>query len=112
MRIDASFDEGVVFLSPTGDIDLATADELKEAGEKALTEYCGTLRIDLSGVTFIDSTGLGALIHIRNAAGSGTSVILENPPRHVRRIFEITGLAGAFTIEATPSVVQTPNPHP
>ena len=98
MRIDTRFDEGVTFLAVTEDVDVATADELREAGRAALTNACGTLRIDLAEMTFLDSTGIGALISIRNHADRAT-LILENPPPQVRKILEITGLTDLFTIE-------------
>lgn len=105
MRVDASFNEGVTFLAVSGDVDLATADRLQEAAEMALTIACGTLRIDLSAVTFLDSTGINALIQIRNMAANTTVLILENPPPQVERILRITGLDAAFHIERNDEIV-------
>ena len=98
MRIESSFDEGVAFLTVRGDVDLEGADELREAGEQALTELCSTLRINLSECTFLDSTGLGALISIRNSAGT-RPVIFENPSPRVMRVFEVTAMDKVLTIE-------------
>jgi anti-sigma B factor antagonist len=103
MRITTTIDEGVTFLRVSGDVDLATADELGEAGEKALSELCSTLRIDLSEVTFLDSTGLGALIRIGNRA-KPRPVILENPRPNVMRVLELTAMHHVFTIESETSV--------
>jgi anti-anti-sigma factor len=58
------------------------------------------MRIDLSEVSFMDSTALGALVSIRNAA-EPRPVILENPLPLVLRILEITGLDQVFAIEPT-----------
>ncbi len=44
----------------------------------------------------MDSTALGALIAIRNAAGDHHAVVVQNAQPNVRRIFEITGLADIF----------------
>jgi len=99
MRITTATDEGVTFLRVSGDVDLAAADELREAGEQALSELCSTLRIDLSGVTFLDSTGLGALISIRNSA-EPRPVIFENPSPRVMRVFEVTAMDEVFAIES------------
>lgn len=98
MRITTTTDEGVTYLRVSGDVDLATADELHAAGEQALSELCSTLRIDLSDVTFLDSTGLGALIRIRNAA-EPRPVILESPRPNVMRVLEVTAMDQVFTIE-------------
>lgn len=105
MRIDSNFDEGVTFLMVAGDVDVATADELRQAGEQAITEATGTLRIDLSGVTFLDSSGIAALVRIRNTAADSTTLILENPPPRVVKVLELTGLADVFTIERAPDVL-------
>jgi anti-anti-sigma factor len=98
MRIDLNFEEGVTFLAVTGDVDVATADELRTVGENALTKACSTLRIDLGGVTFLDSSGIGALVHIRNSA-THCRLILDNPPPQVRKILDLTGLTDIFDIE-------------
>lgn len=99
MRISTRVDEGVAFISVSGDLDLATADEFRNAGQNALTDFVGTLRIDLGGVSFLDSTGLGALIAIRNRAQPHHTVILDNPTRQVLRVLEITGMRDFFRIE-------------
>ena len=78
MRIDSSFDEGVAFLAVSGDVDVDTADELQEAGVAALTAACGTLRIDLAGVTFMDSTGLAGCYLVRAVDKHGNQSHLTN----------------------------------
>ncbi len=96
MRITSTTTEGVTILEVRGEVDVETADELREAGIKALTPFGGTLRIDLSYVTFVDSTGLGALVAIRNHAGAQHTVILENPRPQLQKILAITGLDHVF----------------
>jgi anti-sigma B factor antagonist len=99
MRVETTINDGVAFLVVTGEVDLATADVLREAGVAALTPFVGTVRIDLAGVTFIDSTGLAALMTINNKAEHTHTIILENPSRKVRRILALTGLDRVFVIE-------------
>ncbi len=53
--------------------------------------------VDLTGVTLLDSSGLGALVSLLNrarAAGSPLGIVCAQ--RHIRRVFEITGLRRAF----------------
>jgi anti-anti-sigma factor len=88
--------EGIAFIDVTGELDLSNADELSTAALGAMTPVVGTIRIDFGGVTFMDSTGLNALIRIRNAAGEHYSVVVENPQPNVRRIFELTDLDEVF----------------
>lgn len=53
--------------------------------------------IDLTSVTLLDSSGLGALVSLLNQSRSGTGQLgLVCPHRRLRRVFEITGLRRAF----------------
>jgi anti-sigma B factor antagonist len=55
------------------------------------------LVIDLTDVTLLDSSGLGALVSLLNRARSGAGQLgLICPHRRLRRVFEITGLRRAF----------------
>lgn len=81
----------VVALS--GELDLATADRVTSLAQSAGD---GPLRLDLSGVTFLDSTGLGALISLKHA-GSGTAGVelLATSPA-VDRVLALAGLTDLF----------------
>jgi anti-sigma B factor antagonist len=93
--------EGSCILAVEGDVDVATCAELRERGEKLVQEVgCSGLRVDLRGVSFIDSSGLGALIAIRNAGDSAAvPVVFANPSPKVTTVLEITRLIDIFTIE-------------
>jgi anti-anti-sigma factor len=81
-----------------GDIDLAVADDLCDAGcNVLLASPTDTLYLDLSGVTFMDSSALNALITIRNAASS--PVVLVSPSTTVVRLLQLTALDQAFAID-------------
>jgi anti-anti-sigma factor len=55
------------------------------------------LQLDLSGVTFIDSSGLGMLILARRQAElHGVALTLEGVPAQVERVLDATGLASTF----------------
>jgi len=55
------------------------------------------LVVDLSEVTLLDSSGLGALVSLLNQTRSGSGQLgLVCPHRRLRRVFEITGLRRAF----------------
>jgi anti-anti-sigma factor len=59
-----------------------------------------TLIIDLAAVTFIDSTGLAALVRLRNQAEqSNNQFVLTNVPYRVQRILELTALVTTFLIK-------------
>jgi anti-sigma B factor antagonist len=81
----------------TGEIDLATADELRLAMDDVIARRGDVpVVLDLAGVTFIDSTGLSVLAQ---AAASGDEIVLRDPPKVVRSILALTGLGESFSIE-------------
>ena len=85
-------------LSVAGELDLSTADQLRDAGAEALgRDGLTSLVIDLADLEFIDSTGIGALIAIHNEASDrGVALELTNVPDVALRVLEITGLSEHF----------------
>ncbi len=75
-----------------GELDLAGTEGLSDW----LVEISGSkLVIDLSELTFIDSSGLAAIIQAKKALGG--AVVLTRPQPNVRRVFELTGLSDLLT---------------
>jgi anti-sigma B factor antagonist len=93
--------DGTTVLGVSGDLDHLSARELSDRGTQAMSdEACKRLVIDLSGVDFADSTGLGALIVIRNASLAGDrTLMLRHPSPWVARVLQVTGLDTVFDIE-------------
>jgi anti-sigma B factor antagonist len=89
---------GGTTLEVTGDIDLATAERLAEALEVCL-EWDGGVTIDLSGVTFMDSSGLRVIIHASQSLNGDGPLTLRSPRAPVARLFEIAGLLDFPSIE-------------
>jgi anti-anti-sigma factor len=83
-----------------GDVDIASAGALTEIGLLCLhTEAVRSLVVDLGAVTFLDSTGIGALIVLRNESIElGTDLRLRDLPERVRKVLEITGLTSVFSL--------------
>jgi anti-anti-sigma factor len=95
--------DAVAYLAVSGEIDVSVAGELTAAGEQALaTPGCAGLVVELGEVTFLDSTGLGALVALRNAAlAGGARFELKDVPEPVRRILELTGMDAVFDVATT-----------
>jgi anti-sigma B factor antagonist len=92
-------DEGHVTLCLAGEIDMSTAQDLREAALSALNQYGPNLHLDLSRVEFMDSTGLEVLISIRRWANrEGGHFQLVDPGHAVLRVLEVSGLARLFEI--------------
>jgi anti-sigma B factor antagonist len=81
-----------------GEIDAYTAPAVREAGESMLASH-GSARFDLSGVEFIDSSGLGVLVALTSSArDTGGDVTLVAPSKPVVRLLEISGLDRHLTV--------------
>jgi anti-sigma B factor antagonist len=87
----------------SGEIDVENAEDLASVGVLTVSSTeAGYLVIDLDGVPFMDSAGLGALVRIRNAArGASRGVVLRGLRPRVVKVIKITGVEGLFTIEPT-----------
>jgi anti-sigma B factor antagonist len=92
-------------LTLTGEIDLANAEDYLAAARAMIAECKTTpcFTIDLSGVTFMGSTGLAMLVGIRKAAtNAGMELRLDGTPARVSQLLQITGLADHFGVTAGP----------
>ena len=95
-------DNGVTVLAPTGRLDVAGAPALKEAIGKVVRNGPPKVVIDMEGVSFVDSTGLGSVIaalkQIRKSQGE---LRLAAPNQQVRVVLELTTLDRVFPYYAT-----------
>jgi anti-anti-sigma factor len=91
---------GTAVLTVRGEVDVANSGHLRALGEDAIGDAVRVIRIDLSEVSFIDSTGLAALVAIRNAAaGAGRRLVLDRPTARVRRVLQLTTLDAVFEVD-------------
>jgi anti-sigma B factor antagonist len=90
-------------LQVAGEVDLATRDELRERLLALVAEGARHLVVDLSALEFIDSSGLGVLIRVRNVMQEqGGSLTLVANQERILKPFRVTGLAdNYFTIVAS-----------
>lgn len=83
---------------PAGDVDLATAPELRSV---LLTRVGpGDTVLDLAGVPFLDSTGISVLVAAHRAAGeAGHRLVLRGVEGIARRALEALGLHKVLNVE-------------
>ncbi|MEQ7127687.1 STAS domain-containing protein [Actinopolymorpha sp. B11F2] len=96
--------DGVTVVTVAGEIDLATSSQLRAQLLDVLTEQepPRVLVVALDGVSFLDSTGLSALVVARRRAKElGVELRLTSPARGPSRVLNITGLDDAFRIYPT-----------
>jgi anti-sigma B factor antagonist len=102
-RVRAVPGETTCTLYLSGEADLAVADDIIDLGTVGLDEPTTlTLIIDFAGCTFIDSSALGAMVHLRNiAVAADKSLILTKVSDRIHRLLELTGLDTVFDVSPT-----------
>jgi anti-sigma B factor antagonist len=102
LHIDSSPSQTGCLVTVTGEIDLDTADLMRDAVTEALESHSGDLVVDLEEVSYIDSAGLGVLVGTYNRlTAEQRSLTVRCSKPHVLRLFAITGLSDLFHIERT-----------
>lgn len=109
---------GVVVLRLPAEVDLAVAPRLREELQAAVSGEDPHLVVDAADVTFMDSSGVNALVQAHEAAVKrGGSLHVVTTATSVRRVLEITGLSArlglvdnledAFRCLSTPETIHT-----
>lgn len=86
--------EGVV--RAAGELDIHGAPAMHDALHQVRELGAPEVVIDLSGVTFMDSTGLRELLRV---ASDGQRVVLRNVPHQVQLLLDLAGVEPLFVIE-------------
>ncbi len=89
-----------------GEIDMATANDFTAAAMALLDTATVVAHVDLTDVTFFDSSGIAALIEVRGAfEGASVRLVIE-PSRSVARTLELMNLTDHFTFGPPPVVLR------
>ncbi len=100
LEFKRSVDSSGVELRLTGELDLDTTPALDEELQAIDRERPARLLVDLSGVEFMDSTGLAAILRAQRAAASNGHVLcLRRATGQVARLFDLTGMTERLTFE-------------
>lgn len=78
---------GKVRLVLSGELDMAEADRLKDEIDRTTDQK--TVQLDTTGLTFIDSSGLAAIVAVRNRLGPERFELI--PGEAVQRLLELSG---------------------
>jgi anti-sigma B factor antagonist len=93
--------EAVVTL--VGEIDMSTVPRLAQTVDDELAEAPARVVLDMAGVTFCDSQGLGTLVVLSRKANMAQSyLVLGNVGEFLLRVLDITGLRDALMIQESP----------
>jgi anti-sigma B factor antagonist len=99
LELIVSSDETTHEVRLLGELDLSTADLLRNELSRLATGGATLVTLDLADLTFIDSTGLSALIAgLKRLRQQGGDMALRSPTAATRKVLEITGLTEIFSI--------------
>lgn len=93
---------GLVVSVLDGRIDAACAIEFKEDVRAVSDMGTGPLILDLSSVTFLDSSGLGAVVAVMKLLGPDRKLELAGLTPNVAKVFRLTRMDAIFTIHPEP----------
>lgn len=100
MQIKKTTEGTTHYIELVGEIDAYTVPKLQEELMPLAEQNKQTIIVDLSEVTYLDSTGLGILVGtLKKSHKHQSEVILKNMTKRVQRLFDITGLDEIFTIQ-------------
>lgn len=85
----------------SGEIDLAVAEEVSSSLQ-AWVDAGGPVTVDLSEVTFMDSTGIHALLQAARGLGDRGCIIIHGAHDAIQRVFELTMLESVPNIHVIP----------
>jgi anti-sigma B factor antagonist len=100
LTITSSVDSTHASITLVGELDSYTAPRLRAAVESAVGEGVDGLTLDVTDVSFIDSTGISILVWAhKRVAERGGALVLRSPRPDVYRVLEITRLNQVFRID-------------
>ncbi len=104
-RLEVSHNGNESVVEVSGELDAYTTPQLRKALESTLERASKRIVVGLGGTSFIDSTGLGAMVAAsRRATALGGELVIDSPRPSVYRILQITGLSLSIPIENGPEV--------
>ena len=86
-------------ITVNGEVDLYSSPELRKVILKTIPSAKGVLEVDLSGVTYIDSSGVATLVEgLRSARENGSGFVLVKPSLAVMQVLELARLDSVFEV--------------
>lgn len=85
--------EGFGVVTPRGRVNMVSARQLREALSGLVDAGCPRIALDLSQTSFLDSSGLGAIIAgLKTARQAGGDLRIVAPTPEVMAVFELTNM--------------------
>ena len=102
MTTTSTLTDGILYLSLIGDlVGSPDTQQLLAAVNEHLGEAVTSCAVDLSGIRYINSTGIGVLVSLLTKFRSrGGEMVLINPADHPKKMLALTKLTNIFTVAA------------
>jgi anti-sigma B factor antagonist len=109
-RMDVSVENGTGWLRPQGDLDMESSPSLIRSAQREFAGGARRIVVDLSRVTFVDSSGIGALVTLWRTIGESPGAFaIASPSRAAQSVLTTTGIDSLLDrVEAS----QAPAPQP
>ncbi|MGH2731268.1 MAG: STAS domain-containing protein [Actinomycetota bacterium] len=102
VEIDITDADDYRVMTPTGDLDVYTVGSLRDAIGRLIDEGTPKVVVDLDGVPFMDSSGLGALMGgVRRLREAGGDLAIACTREQHLKLFTITGFGEGVSIAPT-----------
>ncbi len=99
VRVEAKNDLSICYVD--GEININSSPEIKKTFDKLISKKTPKIVVNLSRVTYVDSSGLATLVEVlKNMRSYGGRLRLTNLSAKVKNLFEITKLDRLFEIIA------------
>jgi anti-anti-sigma factor len=107
LEVESEERDGLVHVSLRGELDLSTVGKVDDELQQVEASGAGVVVLDLSTLTFLDSTGLRCVVRAdERARDEGRRLVVVKGPEAVQRVFEITRLQERLEIVDEASSVQ------
>jgi len=98
LDLESLVDGDVATVVVRGEIDVATAPQLREALHELVQDGVKQIVLDCAALSFLDSSGIGLLVATRKRLGEGGQLVIASPPSHVRKVLELTGVTEELSL--------------
>jgi stage II sporulation protein AA (anti-sigma F factor antagonist) len=104
--------DGVVLVALAGEVDILSVDELRRRAAELEPLLPAHVVFDLERLTFIDSSGINALVQaVRSIEARGGTGVLAAPSPEARRVFDIIGLSQVVSVVQNREAALRPPPE-
>jgi anti-sigma B factor antagonist len=103
LQVAVKHSNGRAVLALRGEVDAYTRSTLSDELDAAVAETHGNITLDLSAVSFVDSSGIAVLVGAaKRLRERGNDLILESPPAMVSKVLEMTGVSKLVRVQRSP----------